>query len=564
MLNVKNIAISGYYLRGSSSEQTIFGRNVAAKELLSNIIKYTTAEELTFCYLKDYYQEHMFNRLCKNILKRNPIKTKISLIDRMELIQKDMKLENDIICDCVENFQEAVFLRDFHCSKHPPISITIHCASQVDNIPNFLIPSLFIGLKTYDAFFCSSVAVKKVIEKQLEHLCSSFELLHGIKIEPNFRLDVVPLGIDNDDFKPADKNESRVLLNIAKNEFVILYMGRVSTFFKGDLLPLIRVVKNLCEKNKNKNVRLVIAGANDNNISEYKQIRRFISALGIEKNVTIFESFDYEKRNLFYSAADVFASPTDSIQETFGLTPLEAMACGLPQISADWNGYKETIIDGETGYKVPTYWCECDEDISKYPNAFTEEFNSDRFYSHHLLGQSVAIDLNAYEYYLQKLLDNNALRLAMSKNSLQNFKNKYTLIQTIKAYENKWDELVDIKNSMTVNKNKKSSLYNLRYFNAFSHYPTYILNDFSKFKITELGCEFLKDDSITPWHYQHEYAFNEIKISRNVLVNFLEKGDFTVEEVIRTIESSFNKSVIKRSIMWLLKHGFIEHIKSEA
>jgi hypothetical protein len=56
-----------------------------------------------------------------------------------------------------------------------------------------------------------------------------------------------------------------------------------------------------------------------------------------------------------WQGSDVFVSISDNIQETFGLTPVEAMAAGLPVIVSDWNGYKETIRDGVDGFRVPTY-----------------------------------------------------------------------------------------------------------------------------------------------------------------------------------------------------------------
>ncbi len=39
--------------------------------------------------------------------------------------------------------------------------------------------------------------------------------------------------------------------------------------------------------------------------------------------------------------------------EPFGLTPLDAMSCGVPVIAVNEGGYRETVIDGVTGYLVP-------------------------------------------------------------------------------------------------------------------------------------------------------------------------------------------------------------------
>ena len=53
----------------------------------------------------------------------------------------------------------------------------------------------------------------------------------------------------------------------------------------------------------------------------------------------------------FYSAADVFV--TTPWYEPFGMTPLEAMACGTPVIASAVGGLTYSVVDGETGLLVP-------------------------------------------------------------------------------------------------------------------------------------------------------------------------------------------------------------------
>src|SRR5262249_17249856 len=55
-----------------------------------------------------------------------------------------------------------------------------------------------------------------------------------------------------------------------------------------------------------------------------------------------------------WACADCFCSLSDNIQETFGLTPIEAMASSLPCLVTDWNGYRDTVRDGIDGFAVPT------------------------------------------------------------------------------------------------------------------------------------------------------------------------------------------------------------------
>ena len=63
---------------------------------------------------------------------------------------------------------------------------------------------------------------------------------------------------------------------------------------------------------------------------------------------------DGQVRRSVWRAADVFVSPSDSVQETFGLSVVEAMASGLPVVASDWNGYRDSVEDGRTGFLVPT------------------------------------------------------------------------------------------------------------------------------------------------------------------------------------------------------------------
>jgi hypothetical protein len=78
------------------------------------------------------------------------------------------------------------------------------------------------------------------------------------------------------------------------------------------------------------------------------------SSMGLAGSLRIMADFKAELKPSLYAACDVFVSPADNQQETFGLTILEAMAAGKPVVASDFSGYRDLVSEGETGYLIPT------------------------------------------------------------------------------------------------------------------------------------------------------------------------------------------------------------------
>jgi glycosyltransferase involved in cell wall biosynthesis len=93
--------------------------------------------------------------------------------------------------------------------------------------------------------------------------------------------------------------------------------------------------------------RLIVVGGPQVGIDA----RRFIRSLNPPPNVTFLgEIGDRELRDLFATCRGLVAT---SLDEDFGLTPVEAMASGKCIIAVDEGGYRETIVPGGTGWLVP-------------------------------------------------------------------------------------------------------------------------------------------------------------------------------------------------------------------
>jgi D-inositol-3-phosphate glycosyltransferase len=84
---------------------------------------------------------------------------------------------------------------------------------------------------------------------------------------------------------------------------------------------------------------------------EIGRLQRIAEEEGVAEWCLFMGRCDRSTLKYYYSAADVFV--TTPWYEPFGITPVEAMACGTPVIGARVGGIQDTVVDGETGYLVP-------------------------------------------------------------------------------------------------------------------------------------------------------------------------------------------------------------------
>jgi len=77
--------------------------------------------------------------------------------------------------------------------------------------------------------------------------------------------------------------------------------------------------------------------------------QRLAKDLGVEADVHFLGEQEFPER--LYACADLFLLPSE--QESFGLSALEAMSCGVPVIATRVGGLPELIEDGKTGFLFP-------------------------------------------------------------------------------------------------------------------------------------------------------------------------------------------------------------------
>ncbi|MBB6097397.1 phosphoheptose isomerase [Deinobacterium chartae] len=167
------------------------------------------------------------------------------------------------------------------------------------------------------------------------------------------RIRVVPCGFDPAEFTPVNRRAARRELGLEEDVPLVLQLGRMVPRKGVD-----NVIRGFAHylRNGGQPARLLVVGGNgptpDPTVTpEIGRLQNVAREEGVQDRVTFTGSRDRDVLRYYFSAADVFVSTP--WYEPFGITPLEAMACGTPVIGADVGGIRHTVVDGQTGYLVP-------------------------------------------------------------------------------------------------------------------------------------------------------------------------------------------------------------------
>jgi D-inositol-3-phosphate glycosyltransferase len=167
------------------------------------------------------------------------------------------------------------------------------------------------------------------------------------------RISIIPGGVDPGELWPVAKPLARAHLGLPADRPIVLHLGRLVARKGAD-----NVVRGFARLVRHHGIpaRLVIVGGESDEpdpqrTPEIGRLQDIARAEGVADAVTFAGRRGRDALKLYYSAADVFV--TTPWYEPFGITPLEAMACGTPVIGSNVGGIKFTVRDGETGYLVP-------------------------------------------------------------------------------------------------------------------------------------------------------------------------------------------------------------------
>ncbi len=204
-----------------------------------------------------------------------------------------------------------------------------------------------------DAFPAARLSIERALVQHSARLVAEcpqerHDLIQSYGADPQ-RISLVPCGVDLDRFRPGDRGAARARLGLPVDEFIVLQLGR--------LVPrkgIDNVVRALAMLPRHWPARLVVVGGdsdapNEVLTPEIGRLRRLAADHGVADRVHFAGRHGRDALRDWYVAADVFV--TTPWYEPFGMTPLEAMACGTPVISTDGGALPEVV--GDAGIVIP-------------------------------------------------------------------------------------------------------------------------------------------------------------------------------------------------------------------
>lgn len=403
-------------------------------------------------------------------------------------------LERLVIMSTVADMYQLLPVRLVLRRPDWPMFGTIHATSGAvlaSTLLSFLIDPYY----AHDALACSTRSGRRVVERQLEGVCERLRAAGFPHPRSPVALPVIPIGVETSQFQRVEREAARAKLDLPREPVVMLYFGRFSQMTKADLGPLLLAFREVWLTRPD--ARLVLAGDDFFNLTP--SLRAASDLLGIGGAVRIEPNPDGDRKREWFAAADIFVAVSDNLQETFGIAIAEAMAAGLPVVAADWDGHRELVSDGETGFLIPTT-------MPRLGPALDMLNSSRSWLGDYALAMTTAIDLGDLTRQLGRLVANPELRRRMGDEARRRAVRQFDWRVVVAAYEEVWTASLDQARAFAgaQHTHAVAGIFTYDYQRVYEHYPTRLGDDDDGLLVSgaaarEAGSEESREESSAAW-----------------------------------------------------------------
>ncbi len=161
------------------------------------------------------------------------------------------------------------------------------------------------------------------------------------------QIEVIHPGLDLTQYKPIERRFAREVLNWPQDKQIVLFGALYPTSDRRKGFHLLQpALQSLSKAGWQEKIELMVFGASqpENPID-----------VGL-KSYYFSRSYDDVSLAMMYSAADVMVVP--SIQESFGQTASESLACGTPVVAFNTTGLQDIVDHQQNGYLAQPYQTE--------------------------------------------------------------------------------------------------------------------------------------------------------------------------------------------------------------
>ena len=323
----------------------------------------------------------------------------------------------------------------------------------------------------HDALVCTSQAARASVEAQLDGVRAYLdEEFGGPRRRAEPQRVTIPLGVNVDDFQtsPERRKGWRERLDIPADAVVALYVGR---FNAGEKMnpALMAIALERAASDTGAPLYWVNSGWSEPG-ADSDRFHACVRALCPSVRYRHLDGRPADVRFSIWSVADLFISFSDNIQETFGLAPVEAMAAGLPCVVTDWDGYRDTVRNGEDGFRIPTAAPAPGDGFDlAYRHAqgwmgFTEYAGAS--------GQFTAIDYGAAAEALCALIGDQGLRRRLGEQARARARHLFDWSAIVPQYQALWAEQNARRLAAPPQAPRRDNPFRPDPFTLFAAYPT--------------------------------------------------------------------------------------------